>query len=180
MKRLNKSIIILLGIVSASFALAVTKVTVPTLFWESNAGSWEHIQGQMKYGQEKHFILNWAGRGGRIYLGVNFINSMTKAQNQGKYILIKVRGNTWSMHSLAACFASEVQISNKNIFFMYHSAGNKKIRENNSQYKWMFDECVRKGYAPSNVYELVQQGYEVYYYPLTHKTKIAIDSRRPE
>ncbi len=175
MKRLINTLILSLGLATA--VLAQTTLQTPSLFVNSTLGTWEAIESKIKYSAENLFILNWAGRGGIIYMGIDFINSLVAAERQGKYIVIKVVGNTYSMHSLSLCFASEVRVMHSNIFFMYHSAGDRNHRADNSQYKWMFDECVRRGYAPSNVYQLVQQGYEVYYYPVTKTTTTKADPR---
>lgn len=178
---LNRYIVALLIVFIASLGLnaAIVSYNVPTVFSSQTADTWRSLESQM-LNSSSDFIFYWKGDGGDMYLGEEFIRAMEKTQSQGKAVNLVMSGNSYSLHSLVLCHASKVKKTSA-YFLMYHSVGYMAkgihYRQDNSQYKYLFDYCIQRGLMPKNGYTLLQQGYVVYYYPATGKTIIEQDLR---
>lgn len=155
-------------------------VSAPSIFEEQYTYQWNSLGQYLTNSKYTFITLKWTGVGGMVYLGKAFIERVVLARSQGKMILFKMTGNSYSMHSMAACFAT--LISNPTgSFLMFHSVGITKngqdYRVDNKEEYWMFKECINRGILPSNAYALIQAGYEIYVYPGSNKIRIQKDYR---
>jgi len=138
-------------------------VTINTPSDFDSWGTWNSIGNFLVTSHYKTYVLNWRGYGGRTDYGKAFIQYIQRAERQGKRIVIKMTGNSYSMHALVPCYATQV-INNSNKFLMYHADGYSDYRtaRNHSTITNQLNMCVSVGILTSGKLNKMWDGYEVY------------------
>lgn len=175
----NLLILILLYLImptsSAGYSdVSISKITgttveigVPMTFEEGDAAKWKSIEYFLVHSKYKNYIFKWRGFGGLVSEGKIFISYIQEAQSQGKYIIIKEVGNSYSMHSLVLCYADKL-INSDNYFRMFHAEGHidggKDTRrtKQSTEMSPEFNTCVSRGLISSAQLDKLWQGFEVY------------------
>lgn len=126
-------------------------------------GTWNSIGNFLVSSHYQVYILNWQGHGGRTDIGKRFIAYIQQAEAQGKRIVIKMTGNSYSMHALVPCYASQI-INKNNQFLMYHADGYDNVRttKSKSTINQQLNMCVSAGILSSGKVDKLWNGYEVY------------------
>lgn len=158
-------------------------INTPNDFMPHNANLWRSIGYFINHDSHKVFILNWAGRGGEVVEAHEFIYDIQTAEEHGKTIIIRNRGNSFSMHAVTFCYAN-VLIQDDNYFLMFHAdsyiANGKDTRthQTTSQINNDLNECMLKGIITQKDINMLWQGNEVYKYK--YKTVYMKDPRQLE
>jgi len=172
------TLLLLLSTCIYAQAHAMTVIKVPDTF--ESVREWNYIDRLINSDQDKVYRLVWQGWGGEVSILKKFLNSVKSAQKKKKIIIIDVVGDSNSCHAMGVCSANKTLFKN-NAILMFHSVSwgfwGFEWRVDNSDYKDMFDECVKKNIIPSWVYDKVQAGYIVYVNPKTKWYYIVKDDR---
>lgn len=137
-------------------------LTVPTIINDtavpgvpSNKADIEKLAYTIEHTLAKTIIINWAGQGGEVSLGIRLISAIQYAQAEGKQIIIHLTGPAYSMHADIVCYADAISIPSGT--FLYFHAARYLDKDHHVNYVSplnvesyltevsLFDQCVDKG-----------------------------------
>jgi hypothetical protein len=138
-------------------------LNVPIDFESENVRQWRSIGRFLVDSKYKTYVLNWRGYGGDTSYGKEFISYIQQAERQGKRIVIKLIGSSYSMHALVPCYATQI-INNSNQFLMFHADGYSKYRttRNRTTVGNQLQMCVSVRVMTQQKLDKMWAGYEVY------------------
>lgn len=142
---------------------SVVTLNVPLTFDNNNARHWRSIGYFLTSSTYKTYVLNWQGYGGSVSDAKQFIKSIQAAEAQGKSIIIKLTGGSYSMHALVPCYATKV-LHNNIFFFMYHadSYGKYRLTRGYSTITQQLNQCIQTEFLTNYEVNKMWDGYEVY------------------
>lgn len=165
-KTIKTFICMLLLQLSIVTAHATTKIEIntPREFNGYTEQQWRRIGQMLVSTNYDVYVLNWGGTGGYINIGKEFIYKIQQAQQQGKYIIIKLRSTAVSMHAVITCYANKIIYNNNNLMFHADDNGaqHKRVRRSNSILTQQFNYCANRGILSSGYIDLMWQGNEIY------------------
>lgn len=141
-------------------------LSVPDEFENKNRGQWNTIEATLVNTNYSTYVLEWQGYGGLVQMGEEMISSITKAKAQGKTIVIRLKGDSYSMHAIVPCYASVIE--NRGNLLMYHpvsyTVNKKTYRETNptSRYTRMLNQCVAVGILSPSDPTTIWAGTEIW------------------
>jgi hypothetical protein len=151
------------GALSASSASQDTlTLRVPTDFLPNHQAAWTKLERQMLDSSSHEIVLDWHGNGGDVEIGKVFLEAVRKAQGQGKTVIFRLDGSSYSMHALAACYASRIE--NQTDLLMFHSeeVDGALVPRSEATILPELQQCVSKGILTSSDIDKIYQKEEVW------------------
>ena len=157
---------LLINFLFMSFSLYALTLKVPEQFDRTQMWEWQIIEAEMISTPDKTITLIWAGGGGYVSMGLEFIDSMLEAQKQGKTVILDLQpGQIWSMHANVACYASKVKFED-GATLVFHPVinGNEIVHDPNAldYYQKLLQPCVTKGFLTQEDLKKALYYMEVY------------------
>lgn len=181
--RIRRSFIILVVFVLFIFGLNTLPlnaesnqlvINVPNTFFPQNESAWRKIEYTLTHTHYKTYIFNWRGFGGNIYQGRELIQAINEAHSQNKVIIMRIIGNSYSMHAVVPCYADQVIYASSG-FLMFHADSytdengkEHRVSRSESIMNDGFQVCVNKNIITNHDVDVLWQGYEVYVYKSNH------------
>jgi hypothetical protein len=129
--------------------LGTTTIRVPDTFEFSDKRVWDNIEYKIASHRYTTITLLWAGYGGYVFMGEQFIDVMTKAKAQGVTINVIIDGFSASMHAVVPCYASHTTLLPSGTLYFHHSfyreKGIKIYDPNDAGDIARHTQCVRAG-----------------------------------
>ncbi len=141
-------------------------VTAPRFFDSDNSRPWRSLGNFLTSTKYSVYIISWQGYGGDVSIGKDFISYIERAKSQGKQIVFRMTGHSYSMHAAVACHATLV--NPRNYYLMYHADSiehdGKDYRQDKSDSTMnkQLDYCISAGLLTYVNVAKMWSGYEVY------------------
>lgn len=137
-------------------------LSAPDSFEEDRIRQWSSLGNYLVTTNYKYYIIEWHGYGGYMYIMYDFIDSIKRAQNQGKIIILRMDGPSYSAHAVVGCYTDKIE--NNNIYFlMFHApAYNIGKKTHIASRDDTFSMCVSNNILTSESVDKIWDGYEAY------------------
>lgn len=156
-------VFLILALSSPVFAFTAR---TPFIFNSSTVNQWIALGKKIEQTLDRQIILYVSGNGGGNYQGGNqLIDSIQRAQSQGKHITMIVNGRAGSMHANILCFANNVV---QKAVIMFHAVSRKNgvmAVYPATDIEFYMRPCVNKGIMSETDLEMVKQGKDVLIFP---------------
>jgi hypothetical protein len=158
------------------FANTTLYLQTPQLFVGSTELRFHQIESELINTRANTIVLEWEGYGGNVQMGIDFVNAVIDARNQGKFIVFDVQGFAASMHAYSVCYGNAVRMESSALLMFHLRAQGKTVDHSQSsknQAAIFAQGCVNKGILTTYDVQQIQDGKEVYVDYLGNKAYMA-------